>query len=110
LKRADSLPIQIEILNGAGRSGIAKTLSRFLKENRYKVVNADNYRVNGMVNWQVRNTIYIGSLPENDRIEKLEELLDLKYQRTKLPRKQFKSANILIILGRDYNKIPVLNR
>ena len=108
LKRAESLPIQIEILNGAGRSGIAKTLSRFLKNNRFKIVNSNNYRVNGMVNWQVRNTSFIGSLPKNKRIEKLEELLDLKYQRDKLTHKQFKSANILIILGGDYNKIPLL--
>ena len=110
LKRSDSLPIQIEILNGAGRSGIAKTLSRFLKENKYKVVNSANYRVNGMVNWQVKKTYFIGSLPKNDRIEKLEELLNLKYKREKLPRKQFKSANILVILGGNYRNIPVLKR
>jgi len=108
--RSDSLPIRIEILNGVGKSGIANALSKFLKNNNYKVVNTDNYRVSGMVNWQVKNSVFIGSIPENERIENLESLLKLTYNQDKLSHKQFKSANILLILGSDYQKIPVLSR
>lgn len=109
LEKGESLPVQIEILNGAGQSGVANTLGRHLEKNGYKVVHKDNYRVNGMVNWQVGRTLFIGSLPESKRIEKLEKILNLKYQRDKLSGKQFKSANILIILGADCQKIPALN-
>ncbi len=110
MKRADSLPIQIEILNGAGKSGIAGTLSKHLKNNGFKIVNTDNYRVNGRVNWQVRKTLLIGSLPKNNRIEKLEKILNLNFKRQKLTNKQYKSANIIVILGNDYNTIPVFKK
>jgi hypothetical protein len=58
MKQADTLPLQIEILNGSGKSGIAGTLSKHLIKSGYKIVNADNYRVNGRVNWQMRKTLY----------------------------------------------------
>ncbi|MEJ2053117.1 MAG: protein kinase [Calditrichaceae bacterium] len=107
---AEKLPIRIEILNGDGRAAIANTLSKFLKNNGFKVVNTDNYRVNGMVNWQVANTEFLGSLPDNERIGNLESMLNLNYEQKKLGRKQFKSANLLIILGHDYDKIPALRQ
>lgn len=110
LKNPESLPIHIEILNGAGKSGIANTLSKKLKENKFKVVNSDNYRVNGRVNWQVRNTLFIGSLPQNKRLKKLEALLNLDYKQEKLTRKQSKSSNVIIVLGADYTKIPALKK
>jgi serine/threonine protein kinase len=110
MKRADSLPLQIEILNGAGKSGIAGTLSKQLKNSGYKIVNTDNYRVNGRVNWQVRKTLLIGSLPKTNRIEKLEKILNLNYKRDKLTHKQYKSANIIVILGNDYKTIPVFKK
>ena len=110
MDRAEKLPINIEILNGAGKSGIAGILSKELKKNNFKVVNSDNYRVNGRVNWNIQNTLFIGSLPKNDRIGKLEKLLNLSYKQDKLPHKQFKSANIIIVLGSDYKTIPVLKK
>ena len=110
MKRADTLPLQIEILNGSGKSGIAGMLSKHLKKSGYKIVNTDNYRVNGRVNWRMRKTLFIGSLPKSIQIEKLEKLINLDYQREKLTHKQYKSANIMIILGSDYNSIPVLNK
>ncbi|MEJ2546094.1 MAG: LytR C-terminal domain-containing protein [Calditrichaceae bacterium] len=108
MDHADKIPINIEILNGAGKSGIAGTLSKELEKNKFKVVNSDNYRVNGRVNWNVKNTSFTGSLPKNERIEKIEKILDLTYKQGKLPHKQFKSANIIIVLGADYKIIPSL--
>ena len=110
MDRADKIPVNIEILNGAGKAGIAGVLSKELKKNNFKIVNSDNYRVNGRVNWNVRTTMITGSLPKNNRIEKLEKILNLTYKQDKLPYKQFKSANIIIVIGADYKTIPVLKK
>ena len=108
LKSAESIPIKIEILNGAGVSGIAYTLSNYLKNEKYSIVLRENYRVNGQIHWNVKNTQLIGSIPINKRVKRLEQILNVEYERNVLKNRQSRQANILIIIGKDYDKINPL--
>lgn len=107
LQQADAIPVNIEILNGAGVAGIARTMQSFLQQNNYKVVFSENYRKDGKIFWQVARSQFIGSIPKNKKIERLEKELNLPYQKKALDEKQSKTSNVLIILGRDYNNIPI---
>jgi serine/threonine protein kinase len=105
LQQADAIPVNIEILNGAGVAGIARTMQSYLKQNNYKVVFSENYRKDGKIFWQVARSQFVGSIPKNKKIERLEKLLNIPYQRNELQDRQSKLANVLIILGKDYKLI-----
>ena len=61
--------IQIEILNGCGKSGIARSFENYLKEAGFDVVNTDNYVVKGKVTWNVPQSMVIDMVgkPEQAR-------------------------------------------
>ncbi len=103
------LHIKIEILNGAGKTGIAKKLKNYLERYDFKVVNSENYRTAGQVNWNVSHSQFRGHLAKDPYIEKLEKLLGLPYQQQEV-KFQSAAANISIVLGRDFNRLPPFNQ
>ncbi|WP_456406321.1 protein kinase domain-containing protein [Caldithrix abyssi] len=99
------MPLKVEILNGAGVSGIAHRLSRFLQNRGVVVVNTENFRTDGRVNWNVPNSFIKGNLPENEAVKKLEELLGLNYRQEASFKGQNPAARISIVLGKDYQTL-----
>jgi serine/threonine protein kinase len=105
LNRAgQSQPIRIEILNGAGKKGIAKQLRRFLEKEGFQVVGTENYRINGRIYWNVRRSVIKGSFQNPDAVKALRNATGLPYQAPKTYRTQNRQATVSIILGKDYRK------
>ena len=96
--------IRIVILNGAGVKGIAKQLAAYLTEKQFTVVKTDNYMVNGRFYWNVSKTKLIGGLPRQKQIMKLESVLHISYEWTGSD--QADSGAVVLILGKDYRKLP----
>ncbi len=94
----------IIILNGAGVKGIAKRLAAFLTEKHYSVIKTDNYRVNGRFFWKVPKSRLLGSRAEQNQVIALEKLLNIPYEWTESD--QSASGTIILILGKDYRKLP----
>lgn len=100
-------PLKIEILNGAGEKGIAKILAEKLNiGHNYNVVNTENYRESGRINWNVQKTKIINRVGDNFRTKKLAELIGVNYTLIDSSKYPSDFANITIILGKDYNNLP----
>ncbi len=102
---AQELPLKIEILNGAGVKGIAHRLSQILQKNGFKVVNTENYRQQGRINWNVKQSFLTGSLPKTEAIRQLETLLGLTYQQNQAFKGQNSQATVALVLGKDYQRL-----
>jgi len=102
--------IQVEILNGCGQQGVAKTLAAKLKNLKYDVVNTGNYLRKGRPYFKVSKTRMIDQLNTKESRKKC---LNLAKQ-IGISEKQVQSfsnpnpiADITIIIGQDYKKLPV---
>ncbi|NOX89926.1 MAG: protein kinase [Calditrichaeota bacterium] len=99
-------PLKIEILNGAGERGIANNLSNFLEQNGFDVVNTENFRVNGKVQWNLPKSVFKGNLPKGKFIGKLSKLLRIPYQQDQGYKPQSAKATVTIVLGKDFRSLP----
>ena len=54
--------IQIEVLNGCGKPGIAKIFESYLRQQGFDVVNTENYRIMGKISWNVSNSKVINQI------------------------------------------------
>ncbi len=97
-------PVRIEILNGAGKKGIAKQLRQFLEKEGFQVVGTENYRVNGRIYWNVRRSVIKGAFQNPNSVEALRKATGLPYQAPKAYRAQNRKATVSIVLGKDYRK------
>ncbi len=98
--------IKIEILNGAGEAGIAARLAAKLNSHDFQVVSTDNFLRNGSVYWGVPETRMITILPENEQLDRLSRLINVKYSVLDEHKMQSEEANVSIILGHNYSSLP----
>lgn len=96
--------IRIIILNGAGVKGIAKQLAIYLTKQNYTVIKTDNYKIKGRFFWKVPKSRLVGSRSKQNQVIELEKLLNIPYEWTESD--QPGSETILLILGKDYRKLP----
>lgn len=101
---------QVEILNGCGQQGVAKTLADKLKKLKYDVVNTGNYLKRGKPYFKVSKTRMIDQLNTKKSRKKCLELA----KQIGIPAKQVQSfsnpnpiADITIIIGQDYKQLPI---
>lgn len=98
-------PFSIEILNGAGVSGIAHQLGQFLNARDYRVINAENYRIGDTLKWDVPESFIINRLGYNIRIERLAGLLGIRKTEMDTSDQPASAADVSIVLGRDYESL-----
>ncbi len=96
--------VRIIILNGVGVKGIAKQLAAYLKKQHYTVIKTDNYKINGRFFWKVPKSRLVGSRSKQIQVIDLEKLLNIPYEWTESD--QLGSGSIILILGKDYRKLP----
>ncbi len=102
--------IQVEILNGCGEQGIAKTLAQKLVAFNYDVVNTGNYLKKGKPFFEVPKTRIIDRVGTEKTNEKVLQLA----QQLGIPEKNVESipipnpiADITIIVGQDFNTLKI---
>jgi len=100
-----NLDLSIEILNGAGVGGIAKKLSDFIEQNDFKVINTENYRENGRINWQVNESFILNHFGYNYKIEQISKAVGIRTLVMDTLSVSPSGADIAIILGKDYNSL-----
>ena len=101
---------EIRILNANGRSGLAKKVARLLRTiYKYSVPQTDNYRQSGRLVWNEEHT-YIKVYGDNNlKIQRLARQLGLRkieFDST-LQKDTKRKYNIDIILGRDFDRLPI---
>jgi hypothetical protein len=97
--------IDIEILNGAGVGGIAQQLSDYLSDHTFKVINTENYRENGRLNWDVTKSYIINHFGYNYQIEEIAKLVGIKTIVLDTLSSSESGADISVVLGKDYDSL-----
>ncbi len=101
---------QVEILNGCGQQGIAKVLAEKLRALKYDVVNTGNYLKRGKPYFKVKKTRMIDQLntkKSRKKCLKLAKEMGLSSKQVQSFSNPNPIADITIILGADYNKLPI---
>jgi hypothetical protein len=102
--------IQVEILNGCGKDGIAKVFQVYLQDKGYDVVNTDNYIENGKRRWDVPESMVINQTGKTGAAQQLAR--DLGISTGKIVTKPNPNAiyDLSIVLGRDYTILKAMSQ
>ena len=110
-QRETYLPsIQVEILNGCGQQGIAKTLADRLMDLKYDVVNTGNYLKNGKPFFEVKKTRIIDQVNSEKTREKAKELakqMGLSGDQVETIANPNPIADITVIIGKDFEQLKI---
>lgn len=102
--------IQVEILNGCGEQGIAKTLADRLMALKYDVVNTGNYLKNGKPFFEVKKTRIIDQVNSEKTKEKAKQLakqMGLSEDQVESIPNPNPIADITIIIGQDFEQLKI---
>ncbi len=100
VKAVDSAPLQIEVLNGCGVSGIAAEFTEFLRQEGFDVVKTENYE-----SFNVLETVIIDRRGRSERIKEIARSLGLDTSRILKEINEAYLIDATIILGKDYRQI-----
>ncbi len=91
---------QIEVLNGCGVTGIAKTTMIYLRKVNFDVVYMGNHK-----NFDVPNSMVIDRIGKKEIASKIAGLLGISPDRVKTEIDQSMQVDASIILGKDYTNL-----
>ncbi|RMF61097.1 MAG: LytR family transcriptional regulator [Calditrichaeota bacterium] len=98
-------PLQVEVLNGCGVSGLADRITRYLRQHGIDVVDKRNYK-----NFNVKQTQIIARRENTERLISIAEVLGIPVSRIKVQKKESLQLDATIILGADYQTLTPLQK
>ena len=104
-KVIDSAPLQIEVLNGCGVSGIAAEFTEYLRKQGFDVVKTENYE-----SFNVLETVIIDRRDKSNRIKEIAKSLGLDPSRILKEINEAYLIDATVILGKDYRRISSWNK
>ncbi len=104
-KVVDSAPLQIEVLNGCGVSGIAAEFTEYLRQQGFDVVKTDNYE-----SFNILETVIIDRRGRTEKIKKIAKSLGLNNSRILKEVNEAYLIDATVILGKDYRQISSWNK
>lgn len=93
-------PIQIEVLNGCGVSGIAAKFTDFLRSLDFDVVKTDNYE-----SFNVLKTVVVDRRGNRNNMLKIAEALGLSDERILEEVNEAYLVDAVVILGKDFRQL-----
>jgi len=95
--------IQVEVLNGCGKSGVAEKFTSYLRNRNFDVVQMGNY-----ISFDIDKTIVIDRTGNKANAEKVAEAIgvDKKNVIQQLNKEYF--LDVSIIIGKDFNQLNPL--
>jgi hypothetical protein len=94
--------IQVEILNGCGKEGVAKIFQAYLQEQGFDVLNAENYIENGKKRWNVPASKVISRNGDIGSAQAVAKSLGISAQQVESKPDPNAIYNISVVLGGDY--------
>ncbi len=104
----DSVPYQgivVEVLNGCGIPGLAQKFTNYLRSEGFDVIytgNADHMNYD--------NTILIERADNAEKTQEVNSTLDLQPQYLSIKHDPSLHVDLTLILGKDYNRLPVYDK
>jgi hypothetical protein len=97
--------IQVEILNGCGKTGIAKIFENILRKKGFDVVNTGNYVENGRVNWKVKSSRVVDLSGKVDEAETAAEILGIAETHVISQINPKEIYDLRIVIGLDFKDL-----
>jgi hypothetical protein len=97
--------IKIEILNGCGVTGIAKIFKSYLRQQGFDVVNTENYRILGKINWNLQNSKVIDQIGKIDNANSVAQSLGIDEKFVSSVKNQSPICDVTVVIGKDFKEI-----
>ena len=97
--------IQIEVLNGCGKSGIAKIFEEYLRQQGYDVVNTENYRLMGKINWNVAHSKVIDQIGNIEFAEDVAKSLGIDDKYVSSNDNPSPVYDVTVVIGKDFDTL-----
>lgn len=97
--------IKIEVLNGCGVSGIAKIFESYLRQEGFDVVNTENYRILGKINWNLQNSKVIEQIGNIDNANSVAQSLGIDEKFVSSVKNQSPICDVTVVIGKDFKEI-----
>jgi len=102
--------VQVEILNGCGREGVAKIFQTYLQEQGYDVVNTDNYIENGRRKWDLPESMVIDQTGQPEKARAIASSLGISMQNVTSKPNSNALYDFSVVIGRDYSLLKAVAR
>jgi hypothetical protein len=97
--------IQIEVLNGCGKTGIAKIFESYLRQQGFDVVNTENYRILGKINWNVSNSKVIDQIGNFEYALAVAHSLGIEEKYVTSNDNPSPVYDVTVVIGKDFNEL-----
>jgi hypothetical protein len=92
--------IQVEVLNGCGKDGLARRVTEFLRKKEVDVVSQGNY-----LNFDVRNSIILDRVDNPERASQLAKILGISRDQIQVKKDSNLQLDATVVLGADYKSL-----
>ncbi|MFN4111271.1 MAG: LytR C-terminal domain-containing protein [Ignavibacteria bacterium] len=92
--------VQVRILNGTQKDGLAKKLTDFLRSKNFDVVIQGNY-----TSRDVKKTFIIDHLGDKKVLKRIIRVLRIDPDKVRVDLKEYDITDITIVIGEDYQKL-----
>ncbi len=99
-KRVNSSTIQIEVLNGCGVAGVADTLTDYLRNHNFDVVQIGNY-----ISYDVEKSIVIDRTGNMVNAYKVADTLGIDHKNVIQQMNSNYFLDVSLIIGKDFNNL-----
>jgi len=96
--------LQIEVLNGCGKEGLAKDITSYLRQKDIDVVSQGNY-----VNFNVRKSMIIDRVDDPEKMKMLARILGISPDQIQVKIEPNLQLDATVVLGKDYKSLRPFN-
>ena len=97
--------IQVEILNGCGVNGVAKSFQEYLRNQGFDVVNTENYTENNKLRWDVEYSFIIDHVGNPEQARSIARSLKIPEDRVVEKNTPNPIYDISVVIGKDYRQL-----
>lgn len=99
-----SRSLQIEVLNGCGKEGLAKDITSYLRQKDIDVVSQGNY-----ANFNVRKSMIIDRVDDPEKMKMLAKILGISPDQIQVKIEPNLQLDATVVLGKDYKSLRPFN-
>jgi hypothetical protein len=100
--------VQVEILNGCGKEGVAKIFQTYLQEKGYDILNTDNYLENGRRRWNLPESMVVDYTGQTDKAREIANALGISQQNIVSKPNSNALYDLSVVIGRDYTSLKAV--
>lgn len=97
--------VQVEILNGCGVNGVAKSFQEYLRAQGFDVVNTENYTENNKLRWDVQQSFVIDRAGNPEQAKAVARSLNISEDKVVSKNTTNPIYDVSVVIGKDYRQL-----